>query len=317
MGSESLSGAFGWVSIACWIVVYSPQVVENYQLQSGEGLSVAFVLIWLAGDLCNFFGAIMAGLQATVIMLAIYYTFCDITLLGQIYYYRWKRIRLIRRISAPTSTPTPPPPQVILHSENGEQAPLLGSRSPSSVSSGKAPGTGDSEARGNETNEFWIATLRYALAMLFVIGVGMAAWFVGRRHHQGEGEGAGPYPGSGGGEAGGGREKDVVEWKGQVIGWTSAVLYLGSRIPQILKNFKTRCEGLSLALFLFSIAGNVTYVLSICTESMSSRHLVANAAWLAGSGLTVFLDVFVLCQFFYFRRTDGRYSNSRRVTVAE
>lgn len=56
---------------------------------------------------------------------------------------------------------------------------------------------------------------------------------------------------------------------------------------------ETGCEGLSLALFLFAIAGNVTYVLSICTESLATKHLVANASWLAGSGGTVLLDVVV------------------------
>lgn len=53
-------------------MVYSPQVYENYALQSGEGLSVAFVLIWLAGDLCNLAGALIAGLLPTIIILASY-----------------------------------------------------------------------------------------------------------------------------------------------------------------------------------------------------------------------------------------------------
>ena len=52
--------------------MYSPQIVENYQLQSGEGLSVFFVLIWLVGDLCNLFGAILSGLLPTVKILATY-----------------------------------------------------------------------------------------------------------------------------------------------------------------------------------------------------------------------------------------------------
>lgn len=53
-------------------MVYSPQIYENYSLQSGEGLSVLFVVVWLLGDLCNFFGAALAGLLPTVIILAIY-----------------------------------------------------------------------------------------------------------------------------------------------------------------------------------------------------------------------------------------------------
>jgi hypothetical protein len=53
-------------------VVYSPQIIENYQLKSGEGLSIAFVLIWLLGDLCNLAGARMAHLQSTIVILAAY-----------------------------------------------------------------------------------------------------------------------------------------------------------------------------------------------------------------------------------------------------
>lgn len=32
---------------------YMPQIQENYALQSGEGLSIFFVFIWLLGDLAN------------------------------------------------------------------------------------------------------------------------------------------------------------------------------------------------------------------------------------------------------------------------
>lgn len=56
----------------CRIVVYSPQIYENYILQSGEGLSVLFVVVWLLGDLTNFVGAILANLLPTVIFLGVY-----------------------------------------------------------------------------------------------------------------------------------------------------------------------------------------------------------------------------------------------------
>ena len=52
--------------------MYSPQILENYQLQSGEGLSVSFIVIWLIGDLCNLTGAVLAGLLPTVIILGAY-----------------------------------------------------------------------------------------------------------------------------------------------------------------------------------------------------------------------------------------------------
>lgn len=42
--SLALSAIAGWVSVSSWVVVYSPQIIENFQLQSGEGLSVAFIV---------------------------------------------------------------------------------------------------------------------------------------------------------------------------------------------------------------------------------------------------------------------------------
>jgi hypothetical protein len=66
-----------------------------------------------------------------------------------------------------------------------------------------------------------------------------------------------------------------------------------------VKNMETKCEGLSVALFLFAIGGNITYVLSICVVSMEWKHLATNASWLAGSGLTVFLDFYVSFLDFY------------------
>lgn len=218
MGNEELSNALGWVSLACWIVVYSPQIVENYQLKSGEGLSVMFVVIWLLGDLCNLIGACMAGLQATVILVAIYYSLCDITLLSQIYYYRYF-------YSAHPITLTP---NVVLSTENGEEAPLL-VRSPSATS----------ETR-EKKSKFGSAALRYILAFIFVIATGIVAWLV-TRDMKGDGNSSGD------------RQKDVIEWRSQVIGWTSAVLYLGSRIPQI-------CTFRSFSLLLDLVSGMLRHL---------------------------------------------------------
>lgn len=51
-----------------------------------------------------------------------------------------------------------------------------------------------------------------------------------------------------------------------------------------VKNVKTRCKGLSPALFFFAILGDTTYALSICASKrgMDWDYLVTNASWLAG-----------------------------------
>ncbi|KAF4590295.1 hypothetical protein EYR38_009593 [Pleurotus pulmonarius] len=265
--NDTLSNILGWVSIACWIVVYSPQIYENYSLQSGEGLSVAFVVVWLLGDLCNLVGSAVAGLLPTVIIIAAYYTLCDSILLLQIYYYRWKKSNRL--------------------TSSDERAPLLATTN-----------TEDVGLQQEQILPAKVLAIRYASASLFVCAAGVAAWWISSITASDEEIPQHP--------------RKALRWEIQVIGWTSAMLYLGARLPQILKNFKTRCAGLSPALFLFAILGNGTYGLSICAKSMDRRYLITNASWLAGSILTILLDVIVLCQFVYYRTREwqGRTSSA-------
>jgi hypothetical protein len=46
-------------------------------MQSGDGLSVSFIVLWLAGDLTGLLGGIMAGLIPSVIILAIYVSYSN------------------------------------------------------------------------------------------------------------------------------------------------------------------------------------------------------------------------------------------------
>jgi uncharacterized protein with PQ loop repeat len=76
-----------------------------------------------------------------------------------------------------------------------------------------------------------------------------------------------------------------------LLGWGSAVLYLGSRIPQIYKNWRLKsCEGLSIMMFMFSVLGNVFYVASIFLNSLEIDYLIKNMPWWLGSGGTLIFD---------------------------
>ncbi|KAI9573601.1 PQ-loop-domain-containing protein [Boletus coccyginus] len=257
--SDVASNVLGWISIACWIIVYSPQVIENYQLQSGEGLSLPFVYIWLLGDVCNLWGAALAHLLPTMIILGVYYTLCDATLLFQVYYYRWKQCSrgiLLRAEDSPT-----------------EQSCLLGD---------------NALVHGSETRPTSVIGVfaQYAAAVAFVMATGVVAYLISERIQH---EDSSPLP-----------PDTPLQWRVQALGWMSALSYLGARVPQIFKNLKTRCEGLAPGLFLFAILGNATYALSIIAVSIERNYLIRNGSWLAGSMLTIFLDLIVLCQFFYY-----------------
>ena len=44
---EALSGISGSVSLACWLFVLVPQLFENYISKSADGISLAFLTVWL------------------------------------------------------------------------------------------------------------------------------------------------------------------------------------------------------------------------------------------------------------------------------
>ena len=64
---------------------------------------------------------------------------------------------------------------------------------------------------------------------------------------------------------------------------------------------------------MLSRFSDVTYVLAILLVSRDSRYLIANASWLAGSGLTIFLDIFVMGQFAVYNLQDRRREDERKV----
>lgn len=74
--------------------------------------------------------------------------------------------------------------------------------------------------------------VEYTLLWCFVFAFGIGA-FLYDRH----GSRPSPQPDI---PEGGGQGSDIFEWKSQVMGWLSALLYLGSRIPQIRTFFYAR-----------------------------------------------------------------------------
>ncbi|KAH7055123.1 PQ loop repeat-domain-containing protein [Linnemannia elongata] len=93
---------------------------------------------------------------------------------------------------------------------------------------------------------------------------------------------------------------DECGWLALFFGWGSAALYLGSRIPQLYKNWRLKsCEGLSIMMFLFSVFGNALFVASIFLNSTERGYLIRNMPWWLGSTGTLVFDfsVCILCPF--------------------
>lgn len=109
---------------------------------------------------------------------------------------------------------------------------------------------------------------------------------------------------------------------GQISGYVCAALYLGSRVPQLLLNYRRKStEGISMLFFLFACLGNLTYVLSILVykprcghngvchgseaRAVYGRYVAVNMSWLLGSFGTLVLDAGVFVQYFMYRVEEG------------
>ena len=74
---------------------------------------------------------------------------------------------------------------------------------------------------------------------------------------------------------------------GRIVSWLSTFLYLGSRLPQIVKNFLRRSTaGLSLSLFIAAFFGNLFYASSILANPCAWSSYPPNGArgWVGPEG---------------------------------
>ncbi|KAH7854571.1 hypothetical protein Vadar_015476 [Vaccinium darrowii] len=85
---DGVSLALGLVSVISWGVAEIPQIITNYRTKSTEGLSIAFLMTWIAGDMFNLFGCMLEpATLPTQFYMAILYTLTTSVLAGQTIYY--------------------------------------------------------------------------------------------------------------------------------------------------------------------------------------------------------------------------------------
>lgn len=108
---------------------------------------------------------------------------------------------------------------------------------------------------------------------------------------------------------------DITEMSGFICGYVSSVFYLGSRFPQLYKNFQRKStEGTSFLLFALAMLGNLTYGLSLVVKLPAVRHstdqyILHYLPWLIGSFGVLILDFFMTAQFILYRKHQPTQSN--------
>lgn len=92
------------------------------------------------------------------------------------------------------------------------------------------------------------------------------------------------------------------ELSGSIIGWFTSIIYIIGRFPQINLNIKRQTtEGLSIWMYIFTISGNISYIISIVSYSVEKEYIILNLPWIFMTFITLFLDLFVIYQCRYYK----------------
>ncbi|KAH8816888.1 PQ loop repeat-domain-containing protein [Xylogone sp. PMI_703] len=284
---EALSGIFGSISLATWIFLLVPQLILNYRTGSAEGISLLFLFVWLVGDITNLSGAIWAGLVPTVTALAVYFCLADFVLISQCLYYNHVNANRAQRHPSVASAASEEEP-LLSRRRSSDTTGLPGShRRRSSARSGQQR---DSLAKileedENSNGSSWV---RNTVSIAMVMIVGAAGWAIAWRSGIWT-----PVP-----DQRESPETTNIPVGAEILGYISAICYLGARIPQIIKNYRDKsCEGLALLFFLLSLLGNATYGAGILCHSLEKDYLLTNLPWLIGSLGTMAEDAIIFVQF--------------------
>jgi uncharacterized protein with PQ loop repeat len=85
---------------------------------------------------------------------------------------------------------------------------------------------------------------------------------------------------------------------GLVCGWLATMMYIGSRISQIIQIRRTKSvEGISILMFCAAVLGNITYGSALLLRDSSWNGISKSLPWVVGSWGVMFLDCFILFHF--------------------
>lgn len=318
-----ISQISGYISIVCWLFAQLPQVIRNHERKSVEGVSLGFLLCWFAGDFLNFTSCIMTGAMAFQILLSGYYCIIDIILGSQYYYYtylwskhaalRAKRNQRLKNIRSPNSLLrhrlkqiNNPTFEEIDNDDSGlpdipTQHISIPNRPQTSLTENGDSNLGIGSSTSKSVSFSKMITSSFIMGFSKVDGAPISP----------------DFPNS--------TLALNTASLGKILAWSCTTLYLSSRTPQLITNYRQKStRGISILLFLSALSGNTFYSLSLATsrEALTGGEVTQEfwshqLSYLLGAALTVGFDLIMLYQWYSWdykkpRRTPR--SRSGRIT---
>lgn len=322
----TVSQVSGYSSLCVWLFAQLPQIIENHLNKSVSGVSLLFLGCWMGGDVTNLLGCVLTGALPFQTCLASYYCFIDCILALQYWYYTkvYPYQKVHHNLLQSPNMMRP------VHSRNSDVIPLRTNRfklgSPMHNTKSPIQITAQSKLAVGDDNHIQVPQNSSMTQKLF------GAIFVGSFT-----KGADAHPVS---SVALDRLKDkdhtdvvstIAEFVskyfmlavhmlahlhihkediGRVLAWTCTALYVSSRTPQIVENYRKKStKGISLYLFLFAMLGNLLYTICIVSDLYLIYYnngymddwefrdaLFSQLPFIVGAAGTVTFDAFILFQ---------------------
>ncbi|MCJ1433277.1 hypothetical protein MMC27_002636 [Xylographa pallens] len=281
------STLLGSLSILSWLFAQLPQIFKNYNLQSTSGLSIFFLIEWCLGDATNLFGALLTNQATWQVIVAGYYVFVDVVLVLQYIWYThvkpWREEHSSSRGSRPrggSGSRRDPVIEGISGSDEGSSRPSSSndpnrddksSSKPRPVpfNAFRFPASFSPREKGTPSSSHpTIHRLRHstpspAPSPKTILLISMLCAILSTASpitHPTITQLTINTPPS----------ETPTASLGRLLSWTSTLLYLGSRLPQLYKNHTRRSTtGLSPSLFVAAFFGNLFYASSLLANPLA------------------------------------------------
>jgi len=284
-----LSTLLGSLSILSWLFAQLPQIYKNYSLSSTSGLSIFFLVEWCLGDATNLFGALLTGQATWQVVVAGYYVFVDVVLVIQYMWYthykawqdaqrpdqgdsgsEWDSSSIASTIEGiPPSDSSSIRPSTSDVKDGDERPPTKPLAAPfnsfhfPAISSPREKGTPSSSHPTIHRLHRSTPSPAPSPKTLLLISM-LCAVLSTASPLQASSNPRTPHlsPAS--------NSDSNYEILGRLLSWSSTLLYLGSRLPQLYKNHTRRSTtGLSPALFIAAFFGNLFYSSSLLANPLA------------------------------------------------
>ncbi|KAK5117746.1 hypothetical protein LTR85_008721 [Meristemomyces frigidus] len=281
------SNVLGTLSIIAWLFAQLPQIYKNWSIGSTSGLSIFFLVEWCLGDISNLLGALFTHQASWQVAIGGYYVLVDLCLVGQwIWYERLQHGSIVQRVwpktggrddagpggtmqevviegmpisqtltnqdeEADASNKQRTRPRIIFRQPTFEHGRKPDGEKPSPSLSATPGGT--SIHRVGPSSPLPSPSPRTVLLIACLVAIVQASPLAKPSHS------AVDYVSD--------SMPTPLETAGTILSWLSTFLYLGSRLPQLFKNWKRKSTaGLSPHLFMAAFCGNLLYSSAMLTN---------------------------------------------------